>query len=222
MELALGLEVLRDVASGMPRSGHNPHDIIDQLQTTIGSLNTDAFQMSFSGNPDELGQWRGYAADGMGCSVVTDVASVRSVADVAGWVIYDAGKQKTFARKVLTGLRQETDDDLIARTLVSAASFMKHGGFQPEKEFRLIKFPNRDDVKFRESGDRLVPYVDFLQGTALLPIQRVIIGPGWQLSRLESADLNRNHVVQGIHRLLTARGLYDVGIESSSIPYDPQ
>lgn len=222
MELSLGLEVLREIANLPPRSGLKIRDLIEQLQTTIGSLETDAFQMSFSGNPDELGQWRGYAANGMGCSIVTDASAVKNVADVAGWIIYDAAKQRTFARKVLARLRTSTDSDLIARTLIAAASFMKHEGFRPEMEFRLIKFPSLGDVKFRESGDRLVPYVDFLQGTTPLPIRRILIGPGWQLARLGSAELSRNHVVQGIHRLLTARGLYNVAINSSAIPYDPK
>ena len=178
--------------------------------------------MSFSGNPDELGQWRGYASNGMGCSITTDIVAIKTVADVAGWVIYDTAKQKTFARKVLAQLRQETDDDLVARTLIAAASFMKHKGFQPEMEFRLIKFPYLGDVKFRESGDRLVPYIDYLRGTNPLPVRRVIIGPGWQLARLGSAELSRHHVVQGIDRLLKARRLHNVAIESSTIPYDPK
>jgi len=53
-------------------------------------------------------------------------------------------------------------------------------------------------------------------------LRRIIIGPGWQLSRLGSTELSRNHIVQGIDRLLTARGLYNVLIESSTIPYDPK
>lgn len=222
MELSLGLEVLSEVANRLPRSGHRVRLIIDFLLTAAGRLETDAFQMSFSGNPDELGQWRGYAANGMGCSIVTDAMAVKNVADVAGWVIYDSKKQRAFAYKVLAQLRNETDNDLIEQVLIAAASYMKHDGFQPEMEFRLIKFPNLSDVRFRESGDRLVPYVDFLHGAPPLPVHRVVIGPGWQLSKLESTDLYRNHVVQGIHRLLIAHGLYSVDIKSSNIPYDPK
>ena len=222
MELALGLEVLHEVANRTPQSGRRVRDIIDYLQAAGGRLETDAFQMSFSGNPDELGQWRGYASNGMGCSVVTDALAVKNVADVVGWVLYDKKKQLSFAYKVLSKLRKETDNDLIEQVLIAAASYMKHEGFQPEKEFRLIKFPDLANVKFRESGDRLVPYVDFLSGVAPLPISRIIIGPGWQLSKMTSADLSRNHVVQGIHRLLTARNLHTVSIDSSNIPYDPK
>ena len=159
----------------------------------------------------------------MGCAVVTDAIAVHQAADVAGWVIYDLKEQQIFAENIMTRLSHETDDDLIEQVLVAAASYIKHRGFQPEMEYRLLKFPNPADVRFRESGDRLVPYIDFLQGNTPLPIRRVIIGPGWQLSALESADLTRNHVVQGIYRLFQARGLHHTAlIESSTIPYDPK
>jgi hypothetical protein len=221
-ELSLGLEVLRNAADRLPAAERRIGTLIENLLTTFGRLETDAFQMSFSGNPDELGQWRGYAANGMGCAIVTDAMAVKSVADVAGWVIYDTDQQQAFADEVLGRLRNETNNDRIEQVLVAAASYMKHEGFRPEEEYRLLKFPRRADVKFRESGDRLVPYVDYLRGATPLPIKRVIIGPGWQLANLTSGEMARNHIVQGIQRLLTARGLHATGIISSSIPYDPK
>ncbi len=221
MELTLGLIVLREVAKRLPASAQNVRDHIDFLLMTGGTLETDAFQMSFSGDPDELGQWRGYAANGMGCSVVTDTIAVKNVADVAGWVIYDPKKQRAFAYKVLNRLRNETDNDKIQQALAAAASYVKHEGFQQELEFRILKFPDPVMVEFRESGDRLVPFVDFLKGKTPLPIAKIIIGPGWQLPK-QTSDLTINHVVQGIYRLLTARGIHlFTMIESSRIPYDP-
>jgi hypothetical protein len=222
MELLLGLEVLLEAVDRLQRPAARLQFIIRRLLDDGGRLKTDAFQMSFSGNADELGQWRGYGANGMGCSIVTDATAVKSVADVAGWVIYDPSKQKQFAHSVLEKLRNATDDDLIEQVLVAAASYMKHQGFQPELEFRLLKFPDIADVRFRETGDRLVPYTDYLRGKSPLPIERIIIGPGWQLSRLQSTELIRNHVVQGIRRLITTRGMHATAIESSAIPYDPR
>lgn len=142
MELSLGLDVLSAEAK---QSGTVTQTVLDSLQellTSAGRVETDAFQMSFSGNPDDLGQWRGYAANGMGCSVVTDALAVKGAADVAGWVIYDPQAQAVFARKVLDRLRAQTDPDVIQQVLVAAASFMKHKGFRPEQEFRLLKFPD--------------------------------------------------------------------------------
>lgn len=221
-ELSMGLGILQRIASQTPQSGQGVRTAIYELLTTLGELETDAFQMSFSGNADEIGQWRGYAANGIGCSLVTDALEVKSVADVAGWVLYDLAKQEALARKVLNGLRPEKDATLIKQALVAAASYMKHKGFRPEKEFRLLKFPAASDVCFRESGDRLVPYVDYLKGQAPLPISRILIGPTWQLSDLPTSEFLRNHVVLGIQRLLTARGLYSTSIEPSRIPYDPR
>jgi len=221
-ELSLGLEVLREVANRRPLSNQRVRSKIDDLLETLGDAKTDAFQMSFSGNPDELGQWRGYAANGMGCSIVTNPLQISLVADVAGWVLYDSKKQKAFARKILEGLRNERDINIIGQVLVAAASYMKHEGFQPEMEFRLLKFPDSKAVQFRESGDRLVPYIDYLKGVTALPVNRILIGHGWQLSDLKQADFDRNHVVQGIRRLLTVRGQYTTVIASSAIPYDPK
>lgn len=136
---------------------------------------------------------------------------------------HDAKKQSAFASKVLRRLRSVADEDEIEQALVASASYMKHEGFRSEKEFRLIKFPAAAQVRFRESGDRLVPYVDFLRGVTPLPINRIIIGPGWQLSRLKNPEWSKNHVVQGVHRLLVARGMYaTTSIDRSEIPYDPK
>lgn len=228
MEMSLGLEVLSASVKSLPATYRRFRTIIDTLIDTGGSLETDAFQMSFSGNLDELGQWRGYASNGMGCSVVTDAKSVWAVADVAGWIIYDGSKQKKFARNILLAIKNETDNDLIEKYLIATACFMKQESFSAEKEFRLIRFPDINEVKFRGSSDRLVPYIDYLkidnQGkTKILPLDRIIIGPSWQLSKMTREELKRNHVIQGIQRLLTARGLQrDVLLESSRIPYDPR
>lgn len=222
-ELSLGLEVLQRIAGQAPRAARKTRDIIDNVLSSFGSLETDAFQMSFSGNPDELGQWRGYGANGMGCAVVTNARSVKAVADVAGWIIYEPKRQAKFASKVLNGLQHESDPDLIEKTVIAAACYMKDEGFAPEQEFRLLRFPKLVDIQFRESGNRIVPFVDFLKDVKkTLPVQRVIIGPGWQLSGLKAAELSRNHVVQGIHRLLSARTMYGTEIKSSKIPYDPR
>ena len=222
MDLLLGLEELLEAANQPPRAEGRVRYSIEQLRVAGGALETDAFQLSFSGDPDELGQWRGYAANGMGCAVITDAVAVKKVGDVAGWVIYDPRERDAFASKTLERLRKETDDRLIQQALVASASYMKHEGFSPEKEFRLLKFADPEDVKFRERDDRLVPYIDCLDGASPLPVDRILIGPGWQLSRLSDAEKTQHHVVQGIQRLLTARGLNSTDIGVSKIPYDPR
>ena len=226
-ELSLGLDQMQRSADRSPKASVLIRSVLAGLRTTLGGLGTDAYQMSFSGDPDELGQWRGYASNGMGCCLVSDTQEVARVADVAGWVLYDQREQGRFARRILGGLHLEKDQDVIGQTLVAAASFMKHRGFRPEKEYRLLKFPEASEIRFRETGDRLVPYMDFLKKTPLpspspLKVRKILIGPGWQLSRLSGNDFTRHHVVQGIQRLLDLCGLHQTDIESSQIPYDPK
>jgi hypothetical protein len=221
-ELTLGLEVLRAEADRPPAASRRVKQLLDRLLATLGRPDTDAFQMSFSGNTDDLGQWRGYAANGMGCAVVTDALAVRAAGDVAGWVIYGPGNQRRFARQILEGLRKRTDVLNLEQALVAAACFMKDEGFAPEEEYRLVCVAGTRSVHYRATGDRLVPYVDFLAGGAGLPVLKVIVGPGWQLRQLGSREPARNHVIIGIRRLLEARGLVLVPVEPSSIPFDPR
>jgi hypothetical protein len=221
-ELAIGLEVLGRIAERAPKSSRRVTDIISSLSSTFGDQRTDAYQMSFSGNPDELGQWRGYGSNGMGCSVATDTRDLHSLAHLSGWIIYKPQKQEAFARKVLKALRKEVDNDLITQVVVAAACFMKHEGFSPEMEYRVLFFPDPHDVRFRESGDRLVPFIDFLKSySKTLPVRGVTIGPGWQLANMPSELLSKHHVPQGIKRILEQAAV-SVDPQSSKIPYDPR
>ena len=221
-ELLVGLEKLFDVASQKPLSGQIVRSCLESLLMNSGGVETDAFQMSFSGDPDELGQWRGYASNGMGCAVVTNAQEGRKIADVSGWVLYDTKKQVAFSRKVLAKLRNQHDIRYVEQVLIASACFMKDNGFRSEKEFRMLKFPEPKEVHFRESGDRLVPYIDCLSPTNPLTIQQITIGPGWQLSQLPINEFARHHVVQAIGRLLALGGLHTTITETSDIPYDPK
>lgn len=241
-ELVLGLKTIQNVVEKRnPRQNiveqHAPQQRCDarviSILTSIlengDRSQTDAFQMSFSGNVDDLGQWRGYGSNGYGCSVVTSSDAVREVADVARWVIYDKIEQERFAINLLEQLYNHhnyiiTDIEApnVEKVLIAAAGFMKHEGFRSEEEFRLIKFAEPGNINFRESGDRIVPYTDFLEHKDPLPITKIIVGPGWQLLHKTGLELKQNHIILGIRRILDARGLQNVPIEPSAIPYDPK
>lgn len=221
-ELTLGLEILLEVAKSTLIKTDTRRMHLEYMIEAHGSVETDVFQMSFSRNVDDLGQWRGYTSESKGCSVVTGSKSLRSMADLAGWVIYDDATHKSFADVVLRSLSKFADRRTLHQVLSGAASFMKHRGFESESEFRVLFFPSSNKVKIRDTGERIVPYIDFLSNTAGLPVSRIMIGPGWQLSRLTPEEKKQNHVVQGVHRLLELRGLdNDVDIECSEIPFDP-
>ena|GEM_PF-3148406 len=222
-ELTIGLETLRDVASEVPKSRKIVRSIIDDLLFSSGSIISDGFQMSFSMNSDELGQWRAYASNGLGCSVVTRAGAIRGAASVAGPIIYEPAKQHAFAVKVKQRLRGMTDRVDLTSYIIAAACFMKQEGFMPEAEFRMLRFASINEVKFRESGDRLVPFMDYLEGRPPIPVDKIVIGPSWQLSSFSDDQRTLHHVVQGVSRLLEARGLLsNVDVDYSKIPFDPR
>jgi hypothetical protein len=190
----------------------------------IGSVQQEIFQVSFSGNGDELGQWRGYANNGVGCSIEVDRAGIYSVASAAGWIIYEKDEQEKYAATLIQHLiDRKTDINDIATYLLAGASFMKHPGFFPEEEYRLLMLPqDPKNYEMRASGDRLAPYVEVIgPGVNPLRIGRIRLGPGWQLSNLKKEEQSRNHVVLGVQRLLERNGIR-ASVEPSEIPYDPR
>lgn len=221
MELRFGLEVLAESAKRL-NSGMDVVSVIADL-LYLGNFEDDAFQASFSAIHDDLGQWRGYADDGLGCSVVCPRSDLDSVGDVSGFVMYMPNDQHSFAESVLQSLHSVKTEAELRRVLVAASCFMKHPGFASEREYRIIAFPDSQLVDFRESRGRLVPYCDLLSPmNRCLNLVRVIVGPGWQLAGLPTNQYVKHHVVLSIRRLAELRGIANLPIEPSSIPYDPR
>jgi hypothetical protein len=222
-EMIHGLQVLRESFEAPPQSSLRALAMLDRMLETPGDLSTDVFQMSFSAATDELGQWRAYAANGMGCSVVTKASDVQGAADIAGWIVYAPKLQKAFAREVKGLIRGIKDTNELQRILTAAGCFMKHEGFAPEREYRLLRFLDGDTIGFRTVNERIVPYIDCLDNRrATLSIIRVIVGPGWQLNDLQPGLMARHHVVMALRRLLDNRRLANARIQPSQIPYDPR
>ncbi len=219
-ELRLGLSTLSRSTSAVKVSSAVA-GILQELILSNGDLRSDPFQMSFSGSPDELGQWRGYGKNGYGCSIQTDIASLNRLSAVSGWVIYDPNAQENFARTILESIADLEDPLLIQQYLSAAASFIKHPGFAQENEYRVIVFPDPEQVKYRPIGDRISQYVDLLENTSL-SVNQILIGPAWQLSGLTATEFENHHVVQPIRRLLNAAKQESALLMPSSIPYDPE
>lgn len=219
-ELDLGLQIMLDAAENEDLPAKL---VLEVFKDVPGSLPLDVFQLSFSASTDDLGQWRGYGDDGFGCSIVVSTDELQNVGDAAGWVIYDKSEQESFAREVLSAIRSTTDVDLMMKAILLAASFMKHPSFIPEREFRVARFWTSEEVGIRSVGRRLAPYIDLLRsrGVILRPT-RLILGPSWQLATLTKEDRLRNHVFQGVSRLLRLSGLDDTLIDVSDGLYDPR
>ena len=223
-ELALGLSVLKEAIPVGYKGRVKLLTALDNLSQFNGDLQTDAFQMSFSGNPDELGQWRGYGQNGNGCSIVTRVADVHNAAQVAGWVIYDSEQQRVFAENIIKKIEKSAFNEIdLQRVLVASASFIKHEGFRSEQEYRLLRFAKKTEVFFREVGNRIVPSLDCLGSVNKhLMVEKVIVGPGWELGSRPSSEQRTHYVVQGLRRLLDSVKLENAEIGVSRIPYDPR
>lgn len=179
----------------------------------------DLFVFSFSEEPDDLSQWRGYAREGLGftigfsgqaiCEGGNDPKSEYSFFRVE----YDHDMQMVAIERALAELEKEfliqataQDADLPTLSTEAADWFVwvtnnrsvanKHRSFYSEKEWRIMGVvPIKDratDVHTRASGLRLVNYIELSlpnKASKKLPIQSIGVGPGFQGT--EEADAVR-------------------------------
>ncbi|CAJ1817709.1 hypothetical protein PEKONANI_01656 [Aeromonas jandaei] len=89
--------------------------------------------------------------------------------------------------------------------------FIKHPGFREEGEYRLVslRVNNPSDIKFRNNGRLIVPYVELSVVNDKLPISEIVIGP----------SNNANTLEKGVRVMLQHYGYNNVEIVHSNIPY---
>ena len=233
-EYAIGARAIQSAADGLTSGGRNlrPELVtaLTPLDPSVPGSGVHVYATSLSRNPDELGQWRGYGDDGHGASVVTTTAGLKGMCrrdEIVGDVVYGVVEHETFAKRLLEEIDASAlngDDALIA--LQVGAVFLKDKGVEAEQEFRFVRVmdPDAPDVRIRESRRRLVPYVDPLEdGKRELALERIILGPGWQLRSLDPKIQEGHHVTLGVKRLLELQGPKGVivPVKASAIPYDP-
>jgi hypothetical protein len=89
----------------------------------------------------------------------------------------------------------------------------KHESFSTEQEWRLITRPMRSrslDFGFREGQSSIVPYCEVpLSHEGRFPLVEVVIGPTIDPQRSATA----------VQSLLVSRGLRDVAVTVSEVPY---
>lgn len=229
-EFTAGWETLREdaakIESGVTQARRRLEPIRQLLESDDAGLGLSIYSVSFSGSPDELGQWRGYANDGYGASVVFSRsaldARLGALSDtLCGPVVYDPVEQGEFARRLLVEIHAKSLTlDEASQALQLAAVFMKHPGFSAEREYRLVRVATAG-YRMRESRRRLVPFLDPLDGLAPIPLEKVIVGPAWQLPRQEDSAFGRHHVPLGVRMALDLCGLRTIDVHPSAIPYDP-
>ncbi|MGJ7249074.1 DUF2971 domain-containing protein [Morganella morganii] len=89
--------------------------------------------------------------------------------------------------------------------------FIKHPGFSEEGEYRLVslRVNNPSDIKFRNNGKLVIPYVEFSVQHDKLPISEIVIGPSDNCKLLE----------KGVKMMLEHYKYSDVKVIHSNIPY---
>lgn len=197
----------------------------------------DVFVFSLSEEADDLSQWRGYARDGQGFTIGFCANSLNAMigldrANAFFKVEYALSKQTAVIAKMLreidTALRAEVNKspgdldelcDLAAQRfdwlIEVRASANKHKSFIGEKEWRILRYVREDskkkEIKIRSSGLKLINYVELkprLDGTDLLPIKRIGIGPGF-------AGSQAVHAVKALCRSMN----YDPDVYYADSPY---
>lgn len=189
----------------------------------------DTYVACFCRNDDNLSQWRGYGGAVQGVSVTFDrpKLAARLKPEQASFFEVRYSKFST-ATKLSAALTSELRDIADLDEIVGEASEsdrlqdlrgrvsallprFKHLGFEDEKEWRFAiqRTVAPQDLCFRVSNNKLVPYIDIGKAKAKLPIISVRVGPG----------PDQALTAQSVQVFLSARGYDNVDVEVSDIPF---
>jgi hypothetical protein len=161
------------------------HDAITQVLDHVSNIEKiEFFLVSFCRQPDKLSQWRYYADQGRG------VAIGFSKRALAQYLVKDVlyGELESHIVNTCAALVKEFTVDDVAfrkqctRSFIELVALTKSEAFVEEDECRLIRYYDRHNtknhVKFRRSGNFLVPYVEIdLKAVWDYCITEVWLGP---------------------------------------------
>lgn len=191
----------------------------------------DTYVACFCRDNDNLSQWRGYGGKVQGVSVTFDRPKLASRFKPEKATFFKVRYSKlSTASKLSDALTSELHDiadlneilgagrkseqlqDLHGRISALLPRF-KHLGFQDEKEWRFViqRTVAPEDLCFRVSDNKLVPYIEIGKLEAKLPILSVRIGPG----------PDQELTAQSVRLFLAAKGYHDVEVSISDVPFRP-
>ncbi len=110
----------------------------------------------------------------------------------------------------------DRNDSLHYNELVSRVSGLlprfKHWGFRDEQEWRFVlqKKVMKEELSFRISENKMVPYIVIGNAKEPLPIKSVRVGPG----------SDQELTAKSIKAFLDAHG-YNVKVKTSDVPFRP-
>ena len=182
------------------------------------------FVISFTRHLDYLPMWTSYGKNGNGIAIgierdvlneKNNMFSVRNCHyDIEDEGFSNIREQIKMRYEMLQQTTNGADEgetyvcqlDFIMMLNSQVAAYIKHPSYRYEGEVRC-KVAKADEIKFRESNGLVVPYVEV--DIPVESIKEIVIGPTLDAERMKlSIDL-----------LLKTRGLRQVEIKESSIPY---
>lgn len=203
------------------------HELTDEEIKRFNQLYNvlDSFIISFSEHRDSLDMWRGYGGNGKGVCLGFDFSPTDPYMDSDGIIrpseTIDIIECKYFLPS--ENIDPEIVEDIYRKITIpeldtiSAASQMarslrfgliyKHRAYQSESEYRLVirKYPYEKHIKFIENT--LKPYIEY--PIEITRLKRIVIGP----------CLNPETTKTQISQILRYKGVKNVDIETSEIPY---
>lgn len=189
---------------------------------------SDTYVACFCGDDDNLSQWRGYSGTVQGVSITFDrTALTRRFKNDAAKLYKVTYAKLSTASRLRDALAGELGDiaeldeilgasseaarynELLSRVSALLPKF-KHLGFKDEREWRFVvqKKLTGDEVLFRVSENKMVPYMIIGKRSEPLPITSVRVGPG----------TDQELTARSLHEFLKAKK-YNVRVKISNVPF---
>lgn len=170
-------------------------NLSSRLKSLDDYTSESIFTLSFSSEVDLLSQWRGYCTDNNGYCLVFNVDAIFEKAKTKYNDVYlldcvyqreeKVEKLRDLLNKYWFEYRKSTEKkqqeavlDALEKEVMLLASHYKHPSFSEEKERRIVvvmKFNDAKNLRFREGGFALVPYIDLDAPRDCL--KKICIGP---------------------------------------------
>lgn len=230
-------KILDDRLSGSSGAEKSLIERMRELDTFV----SDIFVCSFSAEKDSLSQWRAYCPQiGGGYALGFPYSVLKNLSDKCDCIftkcIYDNDDKKVILSEVIDHFISEYLEDLnsknyervyeslfdftestvfnFQRHLSKISLILKNGGFEEEKEYRLIYSSSQSiDTKFRKGRNGLIPY-------QVLPLNihdhsasdgfRLVVGP---------SPLDVSESLYAARKLFNKIFDLESGVESSKIPF---
>lgn len=205
------------------QEGRPAMDMQNLLDRTIDpGARMPVYVASFSEQPDQLSQWRGYCSTGSGFALCLSPDRVKAVTSEHGWqvfkCVYEEGKQIEILEQIKRYAENRFAEDntvppeiMFAFILGGVGVAMKHPKFAEESEWRAIQLLG-GTPSIRPGASTLTPYLHFpltVDEKDSLELSKLVVGPTPHVSL----------ALMGAEYLLQSNKVNCKQIVSSEIPF---